>query len=52
MGICESSHNSIDNEKEEIFLPGEQYFNKVDDINPNTIPNNSRNRVELFFSLT
>ena len=59
MGICESPRGSNKNgingiyEKEETYLPGEQYFDKVVDINPNISPlsNNNRDKVELFFSL-
>ena len=56
MGTCESSSNHSNGkvkEKEETYLPGEQYFNKIVDINPNISPlsNNSRDKVELFFSL-
>ena len=48
MGLCESNKN-----REETYLPGEQYFNKVTDINPNMSPysNNNRDKVDLFFSL-
>ena len=50
MGSCESKNN---NEREETYLPGEQYFTKVTDINPNMSPysNNNRDKVDLFFSL-
>ena len=50
MGSCESINN---NEREETYLPGEQYFTKVTDINPNMSPysNNNRDKVDLFFSL-
>ena len=53
MGSCESSKNNENNERKEIYLPGEQYFNKVTDINPNMSPysNNNRDKVDLFFSL-
>ena len=54
MGICDSSNKyEKEKEKEEIYLPGEQYFDKQVDINPNISPlsNNSRDKVELFFSL-
>ena len=57
MGICDSSSNSSKYEKEivkeETYLPGEQYFNQVVDINPNISPlsNNNRDKVVLFFSL-
>ena len=49
MGACESKNEK----KEELYSPGEQYFNKVVDINPNISPfsNNSRDKVHLFFSL-
>ena len=48
MGACETEKN-----KEETFLPGEQYFNKIVDINPNRSPysNNNRDKVDLYFSL-
>ena len=50
MGSCESRNN---NKREETYLPGEQYFTKVTDINPNMSPysNNNRDKVDLFFSL-
>ena len=48
MGACDSS-----NEREEKFLPGEQYFKKTQDININIAHNSNQNRdkIDLFFSL-
>jgi hypothetical protein len=48
MGSCESV-----NEREEKFVPGEQYFNKTQDININIVQNSnqSRDKIDLFFSL-
>ena len=56
MGACESNKISETNNnknREENYLPGEQYFNKVIDINPNMFPysNNSRDKIDLFFAL-
>ena len=53
MGICDNTNKNESHEKEETFPPGELYFNKIVDINPNISPlsNNSRDKVELFFSL-
>ena len=50
MGACESGTKK---EKDETYLPGEQYFNKIVDINPNRSPysNNNRDKVDLYFSL-
>lgn len=51
---CESSNNFKENKKrEESYAPGEQYFNKITDINPNMSPysNNNRDKVDLFFLL-
>ena len=55
MGQCESEKNYGENkEREEAYSPGEQYFNKKVDINPNMSPysNNSRDKVDLFFTLS
>ena len=55
MGQCESEKNYGENkEREEAYSPGEQYFNKKVDINPNMSPysNNSREKVDLFFTLS
>ena len=48
---CEGSKNK---NKEEIYLPGEQYLIPKKDINPNQPLkyNNNRDKVDLFFSLT
>ena len=66
MGICDGSHSSHFSssnftstlksyEKEEEYLPGEQYFDQKVDINldPQIFPptNNIRDKIELFFSL-
>ena len=50
MGTCETTNKK---EKDETYLPGEQYFNKIVDINPNRSPysNNNRDKVDLYFSL-
>ena len=47
---CESNNNK---DKEEIYPPGEQYFNKVIDINPNMFQysKNNKDKIDLFFSL-
>ena len=39
--------------REEVYLPGEQYFNKIIDINPNMSKdsNITRNKIDLYFSL-
>ena len=46
---CETTNK----DKEETYPPGEQYFNKVTDINPNMFSNskNNRDKIDLFFSL-
>ena len=51
MGSCESMNDK--KEREERYLPGEQYFNKTQDINMNIIQNfnQSRDKIDLFFSL-
>ena len=55
MGVCETN-----NEKEERFVPGEQYFNKTRDVNINIVQNGyqsrdqinqNRDKLDLFFSL-
>ena len=51
---CESNKNIAENkDREEQYAPGEQYFNKKVDINPNMSPysNNNRDKVDLFFTL-
>jgi hypothetical protein len=55
MGQCESKKNYGENQdREESYSPGEQYFNKKVDINPNMSPysKNSRDKVDLFFTLS